>query len=77
MIWIPFAQRIANSDLKVVKTKVLLVDDSKTIRTQYRKLLESQNYLVDLAVDAEDGFQKVQDNQYDLAIIDYFYVSNC
>jgi len=52
--------------------RILFVDDSKTVQISYRKVLESDGFQVDLANDAEQGFQMALNGHYDLAIIDYF-----
>nr|WP_246722718.1 GGDEF domain-containing response regulator [Aliikangiella sp. G2MR2-5] len=69
-----FCNRIGTADdeMSQSKAKILLVDDSKTIQVKYKKILQRQGYLVDLAGNAEEGFSKMKQNQYDLAIIDYY-----
>ncbi len=52
--------------------KILFVDDSPTVRVTYNKLLTSQGYKVETAASVQEGYQKAVDNQFDLAIIDYF-----
>ena len=49
---------------------ILVVDDSITVREVERKLLESRGYNVDVAVDGMDGWNTVQNNNYDLVISD-------
>jgi len=50
--------------------RILVVDDSITVREVERKLLESRGYLVDLAVDGMDGWNTVHNEDYDLIISD-------
>lgn len=50
--------------------KVLVVDDSLTVRELQRKLLDAQGYLVDIAVDGMDGWNAVRLGGYDLLITD-------
>lgn len=50
--------------------RVLIVDDSLTVREVERKLLESRGYEVDVAVDGMDGWNTVRVAQYDLVISD-------
>jgi len=50
--------------------RVLVVDDSITVREVERKLLESHGYHVDVAVDGMDGWNTVQATNYDLIISD-------
>jgi two-component system chemotaxis response regulator CheY len=48
--------------------RVLVVDDSKTIREQVRRALEVGGYEVIEAVDGQDGYQKIRAN-IDLAMV--------
>ena len=50
--------------------RVLVVDDSLTVREVERKLLESKGYYVDVAVDGMDGWNTIRNNPYDLVISD-------
>lgn len=50
--------------------RVLVVDDSLTVREVERKLLESRGYRVDVAVDGMDGWNGVRLGSYDLVITD-------
>ncbi|MFT6388949.1 MAG: diguanylate cyclase (GGDEF)-like protein/PAS domain S-box-containing protein, partial [Cellvibrionaceae bacterium] len=52
--------------------KILLVDDSPTIRVTYSKLLKSHGYEVEPAQSVDEAFNKTNDTSFDLAIIDYF-----
>ncbi|KQQ44495.1 oxidoreductase [Duganella sp. Leaf126] len=53
------------------KTKrVLVVDDSLTVREMERKLLQSRGFLVDIAIDGIDGWNVVRSGEYDLVITD-------
>ncbi|MDH5435958.1 MAG: EAL domain-containing protein [Gammaproteobacteria bacterium] len=54
------------------RIKILFVDDSPSIRVYYRRLLTRQGYHVDVASSVDEGLDKAQENNYDLAIIDYF-----
>ncbi|WP_185964316.1 two-component system response regulator [Aliikangiella marina] len=67
-----FIERLSSPQEKEGIGKVLLVDDSRTVQVQYRKLLERDGYRVDVASDAEEGLEMALSNKYDLAIIDYF-----
>lgn len=53
-----------------VRKRVLVVDDSITVREVERKLLESQGYRVDVAVDGMDGWNTVRQARYDLVVSD-------
>jgi two-component system sensor histidine kinase and response regulator WspE len=50
--------------------KILVVDDSITVREVERKLLQASGYDVEVAVDGMDGWNAVRGNEYDLVITD-------
>ncbi|MDG3004885.1 hybrid sensor histidine kinase/response regulator [Paludisphaera mucosa] len=50
--------------------RVLVVDDSITVRELERQLLENQGYQVDVAVDGVDGWNTVRTGRYDLVVSD-------
>ena len=50
--------------------RVLVVDDSITVRELERQLLESRGYAVDVAVDGMDGWNAIRSVQYDLVVSD-------
>jgi len=50
--------------------RVLVVDDSLTVRELERQLLEGRGYAVDVAVDGVDGWNAVRSGDYDLVISD-------
>ena len=50
--------------------RILVVDDSFTVREMERKLLESRGYQVDTAVDGVDGWNAVRSGNYDMVISD-------
>lgn len=52
------------------KKRILVVDDSITVREMERKMLENKGYLVDVAVDGLDGWNAVRSNEYDLIVSD-------
>lgn len=53
-----------------VRKRILVVDDSLTVREIERKLLESFGYRVDVAVDGMDGWNAVRRAKYDLVLTD-------
>ena len=55
----------AEEKLKISKKRILVVDDSLTVREVERDLLESKGYLVDVAVDGMDGWNAVRRFSYD------------
>jgi two-component system sensor histidine kinase and response regulator WspE len=50
--------------------RVLVVDDSLTVRELQRKLLAGRGYTAEVAVDGMDGWNAVQSGNYDLVITD-------
>ncbi|WP_432738654.1 Hpt domain-containing protein [Maridesulfovibrio sp. FT414] len=50
--------------------KILVVDDSLTVREVERKLLVNHGYDVDTAVDGQDGLNAILAGEYDLVITD-------
>lgn len=52
------------------RKKVLVVDDSLTVREVERRLLENKGYQVETAVDGMDGWNKVRGGQFDLILSD-------
>ena len=50
--------------------RILVVDDSLTVREMERKLLHGRGYQVDIAIDGIDGWNVVRSGQYDLVITD-------
>ncbi len=52
------------------RKKILVVDDSLTVREVERRLLENAGYDVTAAVDGMDGWNMVQKRQFDLIISD-------
>jgi two-component system sensor histidine kinase and response regulator WspE len=53
-----------------VKKRVLVVDDSLTVRELERKMIESLGYTVDVAVDGMDGWNAMRAGRYDLVVTD-------
>jgi two-component system sensor histidine kinase and response regulator WspE len=52
------------------RKRILIVDDSITVREVERKLLENRGYDVDVAVNGIDGWNAVRRGDYDLVISD-------
>jgi two-component system, chemotaxis family, sensor histidine kinase and response regulator WspE len=57
-------------EAKTVRKRVLVVEDSLTIRELERKLLDNRGYAVDVAVDGMDGWNAVRTGNYDLVVTD-------
>ncbi|MDB6023803.1 MAG: chemotaxis protein CheA [Verrucomicrobiales bacterium] len=65
--------KVHHEGANVVTTKqkrVLVVDDSLTVRELERKLLEKEGYEVEIAVDGMDGWNAVRTSQFDLVVSD-------
>jgi two-component system, chemotaxis family, sensor histidine kinase and response regulator WspE len=58
----------ANGEKK--RKRILVVDDSITVREMERRLLQNQGYEVDVAVDGIDGWNALHSGPYDLVISD-------
>jgi len=53
-----------------VRKRVLVVDDSITVREVERQLLANRGYLVEVAVDGMEGWNLVREGRFDLVISD-------
>jgi two-component system, chemotaxis family, sensor histidine kinase and response regulator WspE len=54
----------------IAPKRILVVDDSITVREMERQLLENAGYQVDVAVDGMDGWNAARMGQYDLIVTD-------
>jgi len=52
------------------RKKILVVDDSITVREMERKLLENRGYVVDVAINGLEGWNAIRTQHYDLVITD-------
>ena len=52
------------------KKKVLVIDDSITVRELERQILETNGYLVETAVNGVDGWNAIRTEHYDIVITD-------
>lgn len=64
------ASTVASLIAEVKKPTVLLVEDSITIRTQVKRILEGAGYDVTAAVDGLDGFNKLRASAFDAVVSD-------
>lgn len=62
----------SSNEIEESKTKqaILLVEDSITIRTQVKRILENAGYQVTAAVDGLDGFNKLKAHNFDAVVSD-------
>jgi two-component system sensor histidine kinase and response regulator WspE len=63
------ARRAADTAARRVK-RVLVIDDSLTVRELERRLLEGEGYVVELAVDGMEGWNALSLADYDLILTD-------
>lgn len=59
-----------NEETNINLKRILVVDDSITVRETERNLLENHGYQVEVAVDGMDGWNATRTEQYDLIISD-------
>src|SRR5437773_4489740 len=52
------------------KGSVLIIDDEEEIRESIELLLSSEGLSVDTAANGEEGLRKIEDNQYDVVLLD-------
>ncbi|MDT8387484.1 MAG: hybrid sensor histidine kinase/response regulator [Thiogranum sp.] len=64
--------RVRDTQTEYINTgkRILVVDDSITVREVERNMLAARGYHVDVAVDGMDGWNAVRMNDYDLVISD-------
>jgi len=55
---------------QVTHKRILVVDDSVTVREVQRSLLQNRGYIVEVAVDGMDGWNALRAGAYDLTITD-------
>jgi two-component system, chemotaxis family, sensor kinase CheA len=55
---------------QVQQKKVLVVEDSITVRNMLRNYLESAGFVVKTAIDGQDGFEKLQTEEFDIGVLD-------
>jgi len=53
-----------------VGKKVLVIDDSSTVRSYYRKILEANGFAVAEAINAYEGIEKALEEEFDLYLVD-------
>lgn len=53
-----------------MKKKILVVDDEKNLRILYEEELKAEGYDVDIADSAEAAFRLIENNDYDVIILD-------
>jgi DNA-binding NtrC family response regulator len=53
------------------ETKVLVIDDEKTVCNSCRKILKGEGYKVDVAFSGEEALKKLKDNGFDVVLTDW------
>jgi two-component system sensor histidine kinase and response regulator WspE len=66
----PAQAQAADRAAQQAARRILVVDDSLTVREMQRKLLAARGYRVDVALDGIDGWNSVRAGAYDLVITD-------
>ncbi len=61
---------VSRAAATMVRKRILVIDDSLTVRELERKLLEAHGYLVETAVDGMDGFNVARQGGFDLIVTD-------
>ena len=52
------------------KAKILVVEDDDFLREVYVETLTDEGYVVEMAIDGEEGMQKIKQGGYDLVLLD-------
>ena len=60
----------ADEKIEKRRKRVLVVDDSLTVRELEKKLLQTRGYEVEIAVDGMDGWNAIRSGHFDLVITD-------
>jgi len=63
-------EHTASDTVRRIRRRVLVVDDSLTVRELERKLLDQAGYDVEVAVDGMDGWNAVRAGHFDLVVTD-------
>lgn len=60
----------ANAGSESAKKRILVVDDSITVREVQKQILRARGYDVETAVDGQDGWRRLGQERYDLVVSD-------
>jgi len=52
------------------KAKILVVEDDEFLREVYLETLTAEGYVIDTAIDGEEGLQKIKQGGYNLVLLD-------
>jgi len=50
--------------------KIIIIDDEKGILSTYKEYFDKRGFIVDTACDGSEGFEKLSEGEFDVAIID-------
>ena len=53
-----------------LKKRILIIEDDEYLRDLYMEILTAEGFMVDQAVDGEEGYQAVTRGGYDLVLLD-------
>lgn len=56
--------------MEPVKAKILIVEDDDFLREVYVETLTDEGYIIESAIDGEEGMQKIKQGGYDLVLLD-------
>lgn len=56
--------------MEPAKAKILVVEDDDFLREVYVETLTDEGYTIDMAIDGEEGMQKIKQGGYDLVLLD-------
>ena len=54
--------------------KILIVEDDQFLREFYEELLTAEGYVVETAPEGETGLNKIQNNAYDLVLLEGYFL---
>ncbi len=52
------------------KAKILVVEDDEFLREVYLETLKDEGYIVEVAIDGDEGLKKIKQGGYDLVLLD-------
>ena len=58
-------------------SKILIIDDERSIRNSLKDILEYEKYTVDEAQDGQDGLKKLKSGDFDLVLGNRYKVIHC
>jgi diguanylate cyclase (GGDEF)-like protein/PAS domain S-box-containing protein len=68
----PSAVSAPESDRSGPPLRVLLVDDSATVRAAFSRLLNRDGFTVETASSVDEGLARLRSHPFDIAVVDYF-----